>query len=359
MNRALIQAMPGSPHSSPPARTLGLFDKRLEGDDSLLELARLRFAQAEMGAEMHAGTPEQLEWILRFRPSLMAPVTVHLPRDFNLASEPSRRRIREFAARFSGQVYGMVLHDHPELAATPEVFLRAAREMDAMLRTVHPCPLLFVEYAAGLEPRVFADFFEAMRDAEQISACIDIGHVGIRQIRVAYAALHPGEDICALKAQPDKWRESLPDIDKAVAAALPAVLELIETLGRLGKPMHFHLHDGHPLSTFSPFGVSDHLSFLAEIPLAFEYRRRRSLPLMFGSTGLAQLVSTAIRALGPSRLSFTLELHPTMGRLALGDASGLFQHWRDKSNAEKMNHWLSVLAQNHRLLTELALKAMP
>ena len=41
--------------------TLGLFEKRIEGDDALMELARLRFQQAKMGAEMHAATPEQLE----------------------------------------------------------------------------------------------------------------------------------------------------------------------------------------------------------------------------------------------------------------------------------------------------------
>jgi len=39
--------------------TLGLFEKRIEGDDALLELARLRFKQARMGAEMHAATPQQ------------------------------------------------------------------------------------------------------------------------------------------------------------------------------------------------------------------------------------------------------------------------------------------------------------
>jgi len=39
-------------------KTLGLFDKRIEGDDRLLELARLRFRQAGLGAELHAGSPE-------------------------------------------------------------------------------------------------------------------------------------------------------------------------------------------------------------------------------------------------------------------------------------------------------------
>jgi hypothetical protein len=128
------------------------------------------------------------------------------------------------------------------------------------------------------------------------------------------------------------------------------VLKLIEDLGTLGKPLHFHLHDGHPLSTFSPFGVSDHLSFLSEIPLSFEYAGRRAAPLMFGPAGLAQVVAKAIEAVGHERLSLTLEIHPTFGRLSLGDAAGLFTHWRDLAHAEQMNHWLSVLAQNHDLI---------
>ncbi len=70
--------------------TLGLFDKRIEGDDCLLELARRRFLEAAMGAEMYASTPEQLEWIMKFRPGGDTPLVVHLPRDFDLADAQSR-----------------------------------------------------------------------------------------------------------------------------------------------------------------------------------------------------------------------------------------------------------------------------
>ena len=118
----------------------------------------------------------------------------------------------------------------------------------------------------------------------------------------------------------------------------------------LGKPVHFHLHDGHPLSAFSPFGVPDHLSFLAEIPLNFEHRGRLTTPHMFGPAGLAQIAGKAIEVIGRERVSFTLEIHPTNERLSLGDVSPMFTHWVDKTNAEKMNHWLSVLSENHRLL---------
>ena len=305
-----------------------------------------------MGAEMHAGTPEQLDGVLKFRPAPDAPVVVHLPRDFNLADENSRHRMVDFAARFAGRVHGLVLHDHRDMETRPEEFLRAAMEINSRLQEIDRGPLLFVEYAAGLEPDVFANFFESIRGLERISACIDVSHVGIRQTQRAFAQIHPGEDVCALKSQSSKLPPVMADVDAAMTSALPTVLDLIAAIGALGKPVHFHLHDGHPLSTFSPFGVSDHLSFLTEIPLGFEHRCRRSVPLMFGPAGLSQIVAQALKTIGNERVSFTLEIHPTFERSSLGEAAALFGHWRDKTNAEKMNHWLAVLQANHRLLRE-------
>lgn len=335
---------------SPP--TLGLFEKRIEGDDSLLELARLRFQQAGMDAEMYAGAPDQLDAVLRFRPSPDSTVVVHLARDFNLAEEESRRRIVDFAARFAGRVYGLVLHDHPDMASRPADFIQAAQNLESRLGPIDSCPMVFIEYAAGLAPMVFARFFESIRDLGRISACLDIGHIGIQQARHAYAQIYPGEDICAVKTQSARLQQVLPDLLGVVNSTPEAVLGWIEVLGQFGKPVHFHLHDAHPLSTFSPFGVSDHLSFLTKILLAFEYRGRRSVPLMYGPAGLSRVVATALRTIGPSLVSFNLEIHPTPDRLALADAARLFGHWRDKTNAEQMNHWLSVLSQNHRLLRE-------
>ena len=136
------------------------------------------------------------------------------------------------------------------------------------------------------------------------------------------------------------------------------MLNVIQALGRLEKPLHFHLHDGHPLSTISPFGVSDHLSFLVEIPIPFEYKGRRSLDPMFGPSGLSRIVTESLQLLGPDRVFFTLGIHPAEGRLPLANADYLFNHWRDKTNAERMNYWLSILAQNHKLLNE-ACKKVP
>src|SRR5262249_30762440 len=139
----------------------------------------------------------------------------------------------------------------------------------------------------------------------------------------------------------------MPDVQAAVHSALPTLLKLINELGQTGKPVHFHLHDGHPLSTFSPFGVADHLSFSAEIPLRFEYRGRKSVGTMYGVEGLREIASVATKAIGAERASFTMEIHPTFEQLPLdSSAASLFGHWTDKTNAEKMNHWLAILSQN-------------
>jgi len=233
--------------------------------------------------------------------------------------------------------------------------LRAARDMDSRLAKIDRCPMLFIEYAVGLEPNTFAGFFASIGELARISACIDIGHVGIRQARAAYSEIHPGQDICELKSHDVLLPQVMAEVEAVVSAAPATVLDLVERLGATAKPVHFHFHDAHPLSTFSPFGVSDHLSFLTEIPLRCDYRGRRSTPLMFGPAGLGRLVAKAIEAIGV--VSFTLEIHPTIERLALGDAAPLFGHWLDKTNAEQMNHWLSVLGRNHALLLE-AIKAV-
>jgi phosphoglucan,water dikinase len=337
---------------SPEPLTLGLFEKRIDGDDCLIELAKLRFHQAQMGAEMHAGTTEHLEWLMKFRPWPDAPVTLHLPRDFNLMNSECHNRIADFAARFAGRIHGMILHDHKDLANRRDDYIRAAHKMNSRLQQIPRAPLLFIEYAACLEFEVFTNFFKTIRDLKQIGTCIDIGHVGIRQAQKTYSEIYPGEDICALKSQPADLPARMADVEKSVHSALPAVLDLIESIGTLGKPLHFHLHDGHPLSTFSMFGVSDHLSFFSEIPLNFEFRGRRAVPPMFGRDGLFKIVAATLKSLDAAQASFTLEIHPTNEQQPLGDAAQMFSHWRDKTNAEKMNHWLCVLRSNHELLRE-------
>ena len=124
------------------------------------------------------------------------------------------------------------------------------------------------------------------------------------------------------------------------------VLDVARSIGRLGKPVHFHLHDGHPLVP----GLADHFSFLTRLPIPFSYQGRRSLSMMYGPSGLASIVSAALESCRPQGVSFTLEIHQVEGRLPLADASPLFSHWRDTTNAERMNYWLSVLGDNALLV---------
>ena len=333
--------------------TLGLFEKRMPGDDCLLELARRRFLEARMGTEIHAGTPEQLDWLLRFRPFEQAPVVIHLPRDFNLIDDASQKRILELAARGAGQVSGMVLHDHLAMAARRDDYVNAAWKLEPQLEKINKCPTLFVEYAAGLEPADFVQFFSSILDLGTISACIDIGHVGIRAARVLYAQKHQGQDVCSLKSQPPHLPKVIDDLQAAVEFGAKAALKLVEEMCALKRPLHFHLHDAHPLSTFSPFGVSDHLSFYSEIPINFEHQGRRALAPMFGPEGVSKLVGRTLELAGTRPVSFTLEIHPTGDRLPLEDAGPIFEHWADKTSAEQMNHWLSVLNRNHELLRQV------
>lgn len=331
-------------------RTLGLFEQRMAGDEYLMKLASRRFAEAQMGAEMHAATPQQLDWVMGFRPWPEAPVVLHLPRNFNLVEEQTQQQILAFATRFAGKLHGMVLHDHQALVSLKEDCLNAARRLNEQLYRVSGVPMLFIEYAAGLEPEEFVNFFGRIANLERISACIDIGHVGIRAARAAYAKTNHNQDVCALKKQPPELPQLMPSVDAVVSVGRAAVVNLVDAIGAMNKPVHFHLHDGHPLSTFSPFGVSDHLSFFTEIPLTFAHRGRHAVEPMFGPKGLAEVVSRAMESIEPGNVSFTLEIHPTGERLALGDAAMLFRHWVDKTNAEQMNHWLSILARNHDLL---------
>jgi hypothetical protein len=246
----------------------------------------------------------------------------------------------------------MVLHDHAAMASRQNDYVAAAWKLENELERFAGCPMLFIEYAAGLEPKDFVRFFRSILDLDHISACIDISHVGIQAARDSFAQTNRGEDVCSLRSRGPGLTPRILEVQAAVAAGAEAVLELIEMIATLKKPVHFHLHDGHPLSTFSQFGVADHLSFFTEIPLSFEHNGRRTVPPMFGPAGLTALVARTIKLITARRVSFTLEIHPTGERLALGESLPLFKRWSDKTNAEKMNHWLDVLSRNHRLLRE-------
>jgi len=326
----------------------GLFQRRVAGDDALLELAGFRFTQTGLAAEVYADTPEELEHVLRFVPPHPYLPVVHLNRGVNVLDERGRAVVGTFADRFAGRVAGLVVHDKHEMAAQTDRLLRGMRDLDARLRERPGGPLVFLEYAAGLEPAWFVEVAQRLQDAERVSCCIDIGHVGIRQASARFARSHPGLSLGSLGPQDSRLPDLAADIQDAVGSATRDVLDVIRPVGSLGKHVHFHLHDGHPLIP----GLSDHFTFLTRLPVPFRYEGRRSLSMMYGPGGLASIVSAAIQACGPRGMSFTLEIHQVEGRLPLGDASRLFSHWRDTTNAERMNYWLSVLSENALLVSQ-------
>jgi len=338
-------------------RIMGLFQKRIEGDDALLELASLRFKESGLGVELYADTPGELDWLLKFRPSPEIPAVAHLNRNINILEEKSQRLILDFATAFAGRIYGLVIHDQDEITDHFDNYIHSLHTIESRLNTSHGTPYLFIEYAVGLEPDLFIDLFKRIHHLDRISACIDTGHIGIKQARDDFYLGHPGKDVCALFPGDPFLKQIIADVESSVQSSLSTVLKLIHTLGKLGKPLHFHLHDGHPLSTVSAYGVSDHISFLSEIPIPFEFRGRKSLNPMFGPCGLTKIVRETEKKLSTDLISFTLEIHPADERIPLGNASYLFRHWKDLTNAEKMNAWLSVIRLNHKLLLDICMKS--
>jgi hypothetical protein len=325
-----------------------LFYRRVAGDDALLQLAGLRFAQTGLAAETYADTPGELEHVLRFVPPHPRLPTVHLNRGINLLNDQSRATVGEFAGRFAGRVGGLVVHDHREMADQTDRLLTVLRELNTRLCEQPDAPFVFLEYAAGLEPGWFVELAEKLQDAERVSCCIDIGHLGRRQASARFARSHPGLNLGDLSPGDPRLPELAADVQDAVGSAVGDVLDVTRAIGRLGKHLHFHLHDAHPLIP----GLADHFSFLKRLPVPFSYQGRRSLSMMYGPSGLAAVVSAAIEACGLREVSFTLEIHQVEGRLPLADASPLFSHWQDTTNAERMNYWLSVLSENALLVTE-------
>jgi sugar phosphate isomerase/epimerase len=335
-------------HSTPIGPVHALFQQRVSGDDALLRLARLRFAQMGVSAEVYADTPDQLEHVLRFAPAEPRLPVVHMNRGVSLLQDHGREVVRDFAGRFAGRITGLVVHDRCDMGELAEDWLAAMRELDTFLGQKAPGVTLFIEYAAGLELGRFAALAEHLRDAAHVSICIDIGHVGIRQAGARFAERHPGVSLGHLGVTDARLPGLVGDVQDAVGAAVGDVCEVIRSVGRLGKPVHFHLHDGHPLVP----GLADHFSFLTHLPIPFSYEGRRSLSTLYGPGGLDTIVSTAIRAVRPHAVSFTIEVHQAEGRLPLGDAAGLFAHWRDTANAERMNYWLNVLSENALLISQ-------
>jgi hypothetical protein len=271
---------------------------------------------------------------------------VHLPRDLDLLRERDRERVVAFVEAFGPRVSGFVVHDRKHLPSRTEE-LRAAADKVSRALTGSGGAWLYIEYASALEPELFARLAQAVADVDRVSVCLDVGHIGVARARRRFAELHPGfgDELTALTPGDQRLPEVVADVQRAVASGLPAVLELTETVARLGKPVHFHLHDGHPVVG----GLADHFGFQSRVPVPFWFDGRRSLLPLYGPLGLAQFVRTAQGALGEA-CSLTLEIHQVDARLPLGDAQDLFSRWDDTTNAERTNAWLAVLAANADLV---------
>ncbi len=319
-HRALPHGEESRTESAPIGPVHALFQQRLSADDALLRLAQLRFAQMGVAAELYADTPDELEHVLRFAPTEPRLPVVHLNRGIDLLQEQGRQAVRDFAGRFAGRISGLNVHDRRGMADLDASWLSAMAELDAFLDKEAPDVTLYLEYAAHLEPGRFTGMMDGLTD-------LALTGLGVADERL------PG---------------LVADVQDAVGGALGDVQEVIRAVGGLGKPVHFHLHDGHPLVP----GLADHFSFLTRLAIPFSYEGRRSLRMLYGPAGLAALVSAAVRACRPGGVSFTLEVHQVQGRLPLGDAASLFPRAQDTTDAEQMNYLLNVLSENAVLISQ-------
>ena len=146
-----------------------LFQQRVDGDDALLRLAGLRFAQMGTAAEVyaHAG-PSRACPAVRALPCALAcrpPEPWH-----QRAAEAGPRRGEEFADRFAGRVAGLVVHDKREMAAQTDRLLAALRELNLACERPDG-PLVFLEYAAGLDRGWFVEVAGAFKPlSESVAA---------------------------------------------------------------------------------------------------------------------------------------------------------------------------------------------
>ena len=86
--------------------------------------------------------------------------------------------------------------------------------------------------------------------------------------------------------------ETYHKIDESVCNGRRDSFSIIEALCKVGASVHFHLHDGHPMSTFSPYGVCDHLPFFWEIPTFLP--EVGSIGGIYGILGLRRVLEIAL-----------------------------------------------------------------
>ena len=108
------------------------------------------------------------------------------------------------------------------MGAQTDRLLAGMRELNARLCQRPDGPLVFLEYAAGLDRGWFVEVAERLRDAERVRLrCIDVGHVGLRQVAARFGESHPGLDLKKLGLADHRLPDLVADIQDAVTTALP------------------------------------------------------------------------------------------------------------------------------------------
>src|SRR5205085_1652107 len=111
--------------------------------------------------EFYAASPAELRLEQQFHPRQPSQTsTVHLPRFLRVFDRRCHEAILAFSEACDPTVRGMVLHDQPEVASQLDEYIHAVVALDQRLRDQGPGPMLFIEYACGLEIPQFVRLFE-------------------------------------------------------------------------------------------------------------------------------------------------------------------------------------------------------
>jgi len=124
-----------------PAPLHALFQQRVDGDDALLRLARLRFEQFGLAAEVYGGSAGELDHTLAFVPGDVRRSIVHLPRHIDVLREADRAAVSAIVRQFGDRVSGFVVHDRLEMPARLGEFQVAATQLSRALVESGPASL--------------------------------------------------------------------------------------------------------------------------------------------------------------------------------------------------------------------------
>ncbi len=327
----------------------GLLNYHIKGDDALLYLGKDRYQRAGMGVEIHPGTPEHLGQILKFTPDT-GRSTAHLPYSVVLDHDDTDR-VRDFVLTGGSQIAGYVLHDTlfyvDNFAAGIELIKRLSGKLEG-----HSEGVVYIEYAACLPFELFYKLVEAVTGLPNIGICLDVGHIGINATMLELREINQNFADEDLKPGPAMTLERYNTIAGAAQRGREFAINYVESICKHEIPIHFHLHDGHPLSTFSPYGVCDHLPFFWEIPTLLP--NIGAIGGLYGVSGLKRILEIALRRINVSKTSFTLEIHPQKGFKVLEDEYlNHFANWADLTNARAMNYWIDLVIQNGMIFNNL------